>query len=300
MISVLFFDLGDTLVVDGVVLPNVPQGLKAISEFTTADGQQLRSALVSDYLEPDPPRTPAKIQAIFEQYLALLDGFHLREFFEPVDQRVTLSTQAGVRKPDRRIFETALRRLGVNVPFSDCLFVTEDRGHIAACKKLGLSTLRFDNDHTGGDFSDWSEAPLLIAHFVAPESKDAVSVALSVRLPVSHDVMLAGITNREPDGLVDAQVLTNYALPGSAAHPGVQVRIPVPATISFDAHGRIRDVHMEGPSAEAIAEAAHYVKGLEANRQIANGSESLLGQTHKVEPDGQGRPVLKRKRYSAI
>jgi hypothetical protein len=67
------------------------------------------------------------------------------------------------------------QRLGVSVPFSDCLFITEDRGHIAACRKLGMSTLRFDNDHTGEDFSDWSEAPLLIAHLVAPESMYARS-----------------------------------------------------------------------------------------------------------------------------
>lgn len=36
----------------------------------------------------------------------------------------------------------------------ECLSITEDAGHVAACKALGMRALRF-----GGDFTDWSMRP---------------------------------------------------------------------------------------------------------------------------------------------
>jgi hypothetical protein len=273
MISVLLLDLGDTLVAKGSVLPHVPEALSAIAQFKTGTGKPLRSALVSDYDGP------------LEDYVKLLDGFGLRRFFEPVDERVTLSSIAGARKPERKIFEKALERLQSKVPFSECLFITEDRGRVAACRQFGMKALRFDSDGTGGDFADWSEGPLLIAHLIAPEREDTIAEALKVRLPVIYDVRLAGITDLAPNG-VNAQVLTGG--------------LPVRAKIAFDSEGRIRDMNIETPSAEMTAEQAHYVEGLRANRQIEDGEENVLGTTHRVELDKQGRPVLKRKRYSLL
>lgn len=51
---------------------------------------------------------------------------------------------------------------------------------------------------------------------------------------------------------------------------------------------------------EDRAEAVHYVKTLDANRQIAHGKKLTPGTTHKVERDAKGKKVLVRKRYSAI
>ena len=112
MIRVALFDLGLTLV-DSLnrPFPHVKEALQTIQSFTTAKGKPLLLGLVSDFDMPAPPATPAKIAAIFDRYLAVLDQTGLRSFFEPVQRRVTLSTHAGVFKPDRKIFETALRRL---------------------------------------------------------------------------------------------------------------------------------------------------------------------------------------------
>src|SRR5262249_6650807 len=131
MIRVVMFDLGETLVDnDRRPFPHITDALTAIAAFKTADGKPLHSCLVSDYTMPEPPATQAKITALFKKYLAILDHTGLRAFFEPVEKRVTLSTHAGVAKPDRRIFETALQRLGVKVPLEERLFITEDPGHI--------------------------------------------------------------------------------------------------------------------------------------------------------------------------
>jgi FMN phosphatase YigB (HAD superfamily) len=128
--------------------------------------------LISDFDMPAPPATKEKIATIFQQYLALLDQFGLREFFEPVERHVTLSTHAGVRKPDRHIFEVAIKRLGLQAKLNECLFITESGEHIAACAELGMKTLQFGGaGEPGSQFSDWADAPPLIAHLVAPAQR---------------------------------------------------------------------------------------------------------------------------------
>jgi FMN phosphatase YigB (HAD superfamily) len=118
---------------------------------------------VSDFDMPTPPATPAKIKPIFARYVAILDQVHLRQFFDPVGKCVTLSTHAGVFKPDRKVFELALRRLRVTARLPDCIFITENGGHVTHCRQeLGMKALQF-----GKDFTDWSQAPLLVASLAA-------------------------------------------------------------------------------------------------------------------------------------
>src|SRR5215472_9201578 len=107
MIRVLMFDLGMTLVdQENRPFRHVPAALTAIAKFETKGGKPLESCLVSDFDLAPPPVTAAKVNAIFKRYLEILDTTTLRPFFEPVKNRVTLSTHAGVMKPDRKIFET--------------------------------------------------------------------------------------------------------------------------------------------------------------------------------------------------
>jgi FMN phosphatase YigB (HAD superfamily) len=175
MIRVLMLDLGGTLVSEGRTLPHVPEALAALGELDGATGQPLEVVLVSDFHAAVPP-TPEAVQARFEEYLALLDGFGLRSFFEPVDQRVTISTQAGVAKPDRRIYQLALDRLGGDAEFGDCLSITEDAGHVAACRALGMQALRF-----GADFTDWSQAPALVRSLIDPADAEGEAFERSLR-----------------------------------------------------------------------------------------------------------------------
>src|SRR5262249_44730540 len=131
MIKALLLDLGGTLEVDDRVLPGVPEALSAFQRFQATDGKPLVMCLVSDFTMPM-PRTPQAIDAAFEDYLRILDRFDLRRFFEPVTERVTLSTHAGVLKPARLIFETALKRAKLDATIEEALFITEDADHIHA------------------------------------------------------------------------------------------------------------------------------------------------------------------------
>ena len=112
MIKVLMLDLGETLLHGETPFPHVTEALTAFNGFTTAAGAPLAVCLASDFEMAASPVTPNKISVIFKKYLKILERAQLRQFFEPVAKRVTLSTHAGVLKPDRRVFETAVKRLG--------------------------------------------------------------------------------------------------------------------------------------------------------------------------------------------
>src|SRR5262245_14297475 len=122
MIRVLMFDLGMTLLdANDHPFPHVTDTLSALAS------RPIKSCLISDF---DMTLTPS---VAMRRYVAILDAAGLRSFFEPVAKRVTLSNHAGVSKPNRKIFEKALQRLGASsVPFSECLFITENAAHIEA------------------------------------------------------------------------------------------------------------------------------------------------------------------------
>jgi FMN phosphatase YigB (HAD superfamily) len=158
MIRVAVLDLGETLIHGDQLFPHVPEALTALRKLRAADGARLQLCLVSDFTMPN----GASVRTLFSRYLRILDGVRLRRFFLPVGRHVTLSTHAGVTKPDRRIYELALERLGTGATLDECVVITEDAGHIAACTAMGMAGLRF-----GGDFSDWAQAPALVADLLA-------------------------------------------------------------------------------------------------------------------------------------
>jgi hypothetical protein len=141
---------------------------------------------------------------------------------------VTLSTQAGANKPDRRVYQLALERLGGGATLADCLSITEDAAHVAACRALGMGALRF-----GGDFSDWSDAAMLVRHLVDPANPANTALALGVWLRAQHRRTLAG-------------------LDGGPTPAGVDIRLrgpgPTRAAVAFDGVGRVARIDwMGGP-----------------------------------------------------
>jgi FMN phosphatase YigB (HAD superfamily) len=304
MIQILLLDLGDTLVHDDQVLPHAREALEALAGFETAAGEPLSLGLVSDYTMPEPPVTPQKIDALFQEYLQVLRRLDLLQFFEPPEQHVTLSTHAGVLKPDRRVFETAIARLGVRARLTDLLFITEDPDHVAACRRLRMHALHFAGPGGGdGDFTDWAEAPLLVARLVAPDSDADLEAALNVYLGATRGLTVTAI-RREPGGQTvhaQAQVWHPLADAKLGALSGVHVELPADVEIRLDERGRVRSLRTGRPPAEAVREAAAHVGTLLANRQVHLAPGPLApGTTHQVEVDAEGRRRLTRKRFSAV
>ena len=279
------FDLGGTLVDGQRPFPHVPDALGAVNSFETADGQPLRSCLVSDFAMADPPDDPARVEAIFAEYLALLAGFGLAEFFLPPQERITLSTHAGVRKPDRRVYETALRRLGSPAGLPDCLVITEDAAHLAACRILGMSTVRFS---TGDDWLD---------------------VLLRMRLLVAPASVADGVEALRPWFAVRDAELISVAEPISAREAAVRLRVPardpdgrpaarlVDTLVSFDDDGRVLCLTGSGPDTETAA----FVASLRAAGALGVAGRPLApGVTHTEAIGESGEIVARRRRFSAM
>ena len=165
MIRVLLLDLGKSFVLDArTVLPYVPEALDELALLRTATGEALSTGVVSDFGRIPEPALPEQIAATEEEMIGLLEGWGLRRYFEPIQERVTLSTHTGVLKPDCRVFQMALLRMSVRAELEECLFVTEEPEHIRHCRRMGMETLWFDmNGQPGADFHDWRDAPALIA-----------------------------------------------------------------------------------------------------------------------------------------
>jgi len=301
MIRILLLDLGDTLAHDDSVFAHVPEALETLHSFKTADGKRLQLALVSDFLMPDPPVTPAKIDKLFQQYIEILKQLNLSEFFKPFKRHITLSTHAGVNKPDRRIFELAITRLGLDASLSDCLFITENAGHIAACQQLGMATLRFASKAGGGDFNNWSEAPLLVSKLIDSGKSSNFHSALKLALSSEHEMELLSMEKEGPKVRARAQQWHSVPNPKAGNKEDVDVPIPVDVEIDLNKKGGIRSVKADQPDSEAVADATSFVETLAANEQVTDKPGPLPpGATHRIEKDEKGRKRLVRKRFSAI
>lgn len=293
MARVLLLDLGETLIHDTTVLPHVPQALEALAEFKGDNGKPLQMALVSDTEMPAPPPTAAKIKAIFDRYVATLESLQLRPFFDPVAKHVTLSAHAGVIKPDRKVFALAVKRLGVRAKLSDCVFVTESAEHIKHCREtLGMKALQF-----GKDFTDWSDAPLLLSAMIAP---DHTNLAVALK-PWGEGKGLEDVSLLQGPFAAGLQAEARRWVPLSGSGldeaEGAYVPLPVHVDLRTDAQGRITP-RIGTPSPDDVKEATSYVKGLVARGEIGDDSGPLT--THTIETDERGRRRLRRRGFKAL
>ena len=87
MVRVVMYDLGLTLIdASNQPFPHVKDALTAIQKLVTSGSKPLLTCLVSDFTMPTLPPTAAKIKAIFDDYLEILDATGLRPLFEPVPE----------------------------------------------------------------------------------------------------------------------------------------------------------------------------------------------------------------------
>lgn len=131
----VFFDLGDTLVVNNTLVADAQSTLQAVKALRDPAGQAPEIGLISDYKVAS---TDADIEPLTQEYYALLDTFGIRAQFEPVSLHVTLSTEVKFRKPDKRIFLAAMAKLNHKLKYKQVAFITENLDHIKAARDLGM------------------------------------------------------------------------------------------------------------------------------------------------------------------
>lgn len=165
----VLFDLGKTLEDGNVLLPGAVETLEGVAALRIGDRPAVLLGLVSDFVMPT---EPSQIPAIQQRYYAILDHLGIRRFFEPVAERVTLSTEVGVRKPDVAVFRAAVAKAAVpttepSLTFDDVLFVTENRDHVVAAGRLGMRAVHFRGPgQTSGEVERLTDLIPLVRDFV--------------------------------------------------------------------------------------------------------------------------------------
>jgi len=161
---VVLFDLGNTLEVNDALLPGAKSALTQISNATDNNGTRFILALASDFTMPN---SPQDIPSIKRQYYKIIKNLDIISFFEPREERITLSTEVGVLKPSQKFFEVALAKIGKETLFKDAIFITENRDHVQAVRRFGMGAIHFKAPgQSEGEVDNLLEVlPLIIKHF---------------------------------------------------------------------------------------------------------------------------------------
>ena len=302
MIRVVMLDLGDTLTDGTQLFPFVPQCLQAFSRFTNAEGEPIGLGLVSDFHLAD-PFTEDRVASVFSDYVEILENLELREHFEPIELRVTLSTHVNAFKPDPIVFKEALARLGSDTNFDECIFITENLDHIAACAALGMTTMHFgEGTQDTEGFVDWPVGLVKIARAITPDMTANLDIALGVlaeaRLGLENlHIMQPG--ERRP-ALATAQKWVPIEDPELGELDGVRVQLPVSVNVTELSDGDYTLELAQEPTPSDVEEARQYVMSLQQNRQIETSEKSPVGRaSHFVDTDTSGQRKLKRRGFQA-
>lgn len=172
--KIILFDLGKTLEDGDVLLPGARETLQAIQVMRDSSGEAVAMALVSDF---DMPDRPEQIPVIRQQYYDILDSLGIRSFFEPVSERVTLSTEVGVFKPDEKIFRAVVEKIEEDLSFQSVIFITENLAHVKAARALGMTAVHFKKlGQTAGDVDQLVDLIPIVQAFLRDSTLKAENI----------------------------------------------------------------------------------------------------------------------------
>jgi hypothetical protein len=137
---IILFDLGQTLEDNDVLLPGAADVLSAIQTMRDSNEELPVAALVSDYYEAE---SHEDIEVLKKQYYKDLEKLGIQSYFQPLSQKVTLSTEVGVRKPDEKIFRTAIDKIHRDLPFHHVIFIADSLDHVTAARELSMTAIHF-------------------------------------------------------------------------------------------------------------------------------------------------------------
>jgi putative hydrolase of the HAD superfamily len=89
-------------------------------------GRELRMAILTNNVREWEPHWRAKLPELDEIFELVVD-----------------SAFVGMRKPDPRIYELTVERLGGGLTASDCVFVDDNEVNVEAARELGMSAVHF-------------------------------------------------------------------------------------------------------------------------------------------------------------
>ena len=136
MIQVVMFDIETLIDRHQKPYPHL------IFALETLDSLSISTCIISDC------STDVGEKDAMSNYDQILTATGLKPFFTPIEQRLTLSMQTGVLKPNRKIFEKGLERLGEpKISLMNCMYVAKNGDHLAWVRlELQMKTLQFGID----------------------------------------------------------------------------------------------------------------------------------------------------------
>ncbi len=301
MINVAFFDVNETLLHSGRPIPGVLDALKTIAQLNSDSGHPLLLGVVSNYVMPSQPMTETKVLALETQFRKnVLEPSGLANFFDPFETKVTISSRVGISMPHQGVFEYALVRLHSSAALDECLFITAEASHLSEYKGYGMIPIRFGSAVPGiRCFSNWCDAPLLLANVVAPDNMQNIAIAIAPALASHHGLKEFASTNIHGK-LIHGRANQLFQLddPRLGTLDGIYVERPTEVTVEITSQGSLGKVQTVIPGPDEISDAVNFVHTLIQGGRIAHQGESR-GTTHAVQSDASGREVLIRQRYAA-
>lgn len=91
----------------------------------------------------------------------LRDKYKINDYFDVI----TVSGDIKIKKPDERIFNITLEKLGCSA--SDCMYIDDRRFNLAAAKALGMDTVLFNSrnvQHEGKIVNSFKELADMLIH----------------------------------------------------------------------------------------------------------------------------------------
>lgn len=141
---VILFDLGQTLENNDELLPGAKDTLSSIKELHDSNGNHPILSLISNWDKFDEEGSRLiDVKPIQIECYQLIEKLGISQFFQPYYKHITLSTEVGVRKPDKKIFRFAIDSIEKDLPFENVLFITENPIHINAARQLNIRAIHY-------------------------------------------------------------------------------------------------------------------------------------------------------------
>ncbi len=159
LMKIILFDLGETLESRGRLIDGAENAISSIKGMHDSNGESVAISLVSDFDNFDHGLRLEDVKPMQLSYYRHLKNLGITKYLEPLYEHVTLSAEIGVRKPDEKIFRSAINLIKMNLPFSNVLFVTEEPTHIDAARHIGMKAIHFNgsNQASGDNISTLTE-----------------------------------------------------------------------------------------------------------------------------------------------
>jgi hypothetical protein len=292
-VRILIVETKYAILQKGHVVSHAKSALEVLHRFETDHGETLKILLLNDS-----PMLPSKGP---DAASAMVEQLGLTELFDAPAQQVYFTKPTSPQVPPRSCFEDALRNAGEPVALDTTLFITGQADWTSVCQSYGMHVLLFSPiSEAMSDFSNWIDAPLVIARRYFPEHHANLEIALKTYLATKHDMALVSLTSPAGSGPINCTAKAWWPLEDNKLSElrGVCVQLPVQLSMDLGERGSVQTT-VTPPEPDVLTEVTQYVTSMYARGEIQMESAAPTpGQTHVLEIDASGRRRLVRERFA--